>query len=68
VGNLAIFERLVRGVFLQRRKTLLNALKPVAATFGQTAAAVLDRSGLDGTQRPERLTVGDFARLSKAVL
>ena len=30
VGDPAAFERLVRGVFLQRRKTLLNALKPVA--------------------------------------
>jgi 16S rRNA (adenine1518-N6/adenine1519-N6)-dimethyltransferase len=68
VGDAAAFERLVRGVFLQRRKTLLNALKPVAATFGDTAAALLDRSGLDGSRRPEQLTVADFARLSKAVL
>src|SRR5204863_1420915 len=29
VGDRAAFERLVRGAFTQRRKTLLNALRPV---------------------------------------
>ena len=35
VGTLDAFERVVRGIFLQRRKTLANALKPVAASFGR---------------------------------
>jgi 16S rRNA (adenine1518-N6/adenine1519-N6)-dimethyltransferase len=68
VGDLATFERVVRGVFLQRRKTLLNALKPVADTFGRSAAQVLASTGVDGGQRPERLTVADMARLSRAML
>jgi len=68
VGDLATFERVVRGVFLQRRKTLLNALKPVADTFGRSAAQVLASTGVDGRQRPERLTVADMARLSRAML
>ena len=68
VGDLAAFERLVRGVFLQRRKTLLNALKPVADTFGRSASEVIATAGVDGTIRPEQLTLADFARLSRAVL
>jgi 16S rRNA (adenine1518-N6/adenine1519-N6)-dimethyltransferase len=68
VGGLDTFERLVRGVFLQRRKTLLNALKPVAASLGQSAPELLARAALDGSRRPEELTVAEMARLSKAVL
>jgi 16S rRNA (adenine1518-N6/adenine1519-N6)-dimethyltransferase len=68
VGNQATFERLVRGVFLQRRKTLANALKPVAHTFDRTSTELLAQSGLDPTRRPETLTVEEFARLSRAVL
>jgi 16S rRNA (adenine1518-N6/adenine1519-N6)-dimethyltransferase len=68
VGTLETFERLVRGVFLQRRKTLLNALKPVAASMGRSAPELLARAALDGSRRPEELTVAEMARLSKAVL
>lgn len=68
VGDPAAFERVVRGVFLQRRKTLLNALKPVADSFGRSAAQVLERAGLDPSRRPETLDVHDMARLSRAVL
>jgi 16S rRNA (adenine1518-N6/adenine1519-N6)-dimethyltransferase len=68
VGALDTFERLVRGIFLQRRKTTLNALKPVAETFGRSAAQVLAAAGVDGSKRPEELTLGDIARLSRAVL
>lgn len=68
VGDLATFERLVRGVFLQRRKRLLNALKPVAETFGRSASDLIAAAGVDGTKRPEELTLRDMAQLSRAVL
>ncbi len=68
VGSRAAFERVVRGLFLQRRKTLANALKPVAASFGRSAPEVLQRAGLDGGRRPETLSLEDVARLSQAVL
>jgi 16S rRNA (adenine1518-N6/adenine1519-N6)-dimethyltransferase len=67
-GDRHTFERIVRGVFLQRRKTLLNALRPVAETFGRTAADLIDQAGLNPAARPETLTVEDFGRLSRAVL
>lgn len=54
-----LFERLVKALFSQRRKTLANALK----RFDPTAPAVLALSGLDGRRRPETLQVTEIARL-----
>jgi 16S rRNA (adenine1518-N6/adenine1519-N6)-dimethyltransferase len=68
IGSRDAFERVVRGLFLQRRKTLANALKPVASSFGHSHLEVLQRSGLDGGRRPETLSVEDIARLTQAVL
>jgi 16S rRNA (adenine1518-N6/adenine1519-N6)-dimethyltransferase len=68
VGDPHVFERLVRGIFLQRRKTLLNALKPVADTFGRSAAQIIARAGVDPSRRPDAMSVDDLARLSRAVL
>lgn len=68
VGHLPTFERIVRGVFLQRRKTLMNALAPVADALGHQAPDVIARAGVDGRKRPEALTLAEMARLSRAVL
>jgi 16S rRNA (adenine1518-N6/adenine1519-N6)-dimethyltransferase len=68
VGDRRRFERIVRGIFLQRRKTLLNALKPVADNLGQSAPEMIARAAVDGTKRPEALTVAEIAALSRAVL
>jgi 16S rRNA (adenine1518-N6/adenine1519-N6)-dimethyltransferase len=68
VGDPVAFERIVRGIFLQRRKTLGNALRPVADSFGRSAAQLLDAAGVDGTRRPETLTLHEIARLTRAVL
>jgi 16S rRNA (adenine1518-N6/adenine1519-N6)-dimethyltransferase len=68
VGNPAVFERIVRGIFLQRRKTVANALRPVADSLGQSAAELLERARVDGSRRPEALSLEEIARLSQAVL
>ncbi|NOT28221.1 MAG: ribosomal RNA small subunit methyltransferase A [Acidobacteria bacterium] len=68
VSDLQGFERLVRGLFLQRRKTLLNAFRPHAEAHGLDAAQVIELAGLDPGLRPEALTVQDMARLARAVL
>lgn len=68
VGNRATFEKLVRGLFLQRRKTLGNALKPVADSAHRSATELIDQAGVDATLRPEALTLDDFARLARAML
>jgi 16S rRNA (adenine1518-N6/adenine1519-N6)-dimethyltransferase len=68
VGDRAVFERLVRGVFAQRRKTLLNALKPVAELLHRSAGDLIERAGVDPKIRPGELPVAAFAALSRAVL
>jgi len=68
VGDLRVFERIVRGMFLQRRKTVANALRPVADSLGRSSAELLERAEVDGTLRPEALTLDQIARLSRAVL
>jgi 16S rRNA (adenine1518-N6/adenine1519-N6)-dimethyltransferase len=61
VADDAAFERLVKALFSQRRKTLMNALK----RFDPTGAAVLAISGLDGRRRPETLQVTEIAGLAE---
>jgi len=68
VGNLAMFEKVVRGIFLQRRKTLANALKPVADAAGRSAGEVLEQTGVDGRRRPETLTLDEIGRICRAML
>lgn len=68
VGDTSTFEKLVRGLFLQRRKTLANALKPVADTVGRSVAELIEQARVDASRRPEALTLDDFARLARAML
>lgn len=61
----ALFDTLVRAIFTQRRKTALNALRPLATRYSVLAPAdVFARAGVDPTQRPEQLDLSDFVRLS----
>jgi 16S rRNA (adenine1518-N6/adenine1519-N6)-dimethyltransferase len=68
VGDRAAFERLVRGAFQQRRKTILNALAAPAAALGRNAADLLERAGLDPGVRPGDVPLEGFAALARAVL
>lgn len=68
VGDARVFERIVRGMFLQRRKTVANALRPVCATLGCNVAGLLERASVNGTLRPEALSLEQIAGLSRAVL
>lgn len=58
------FERMVRSIFTQRRKTLANALKPFAASAQADAAARLRQAGIDPSRRPETLQLDELARLA----
>jgi 16S rRNA A1518/A1519 N6-dimethyltransferase RsmA/KsgA/DIM1 with predicted DNA glycosylase/AP lyase activity len=62
----ALLTAMVRGLFTQRRKTVLNALKPFAEGRGSSAAACLQDAGIDGRRRPETLQLVDLARLADA--
>ena len=64
VGDGALLERLVRTVFTQRRKTVLNALRPFAESLGRDPAAALSAAAVDPGVRPETLSLAAFARLA----
>ena len=62
-GSERIFEPMVRTMFMQRRKTLLNALRPYADSVGRAPRTVLTEAGIDPVRRPETLTQEDLLRL-----
>jgi 16S rRNA (adenine1518-N6/adenine1519-N6)-dimethyltransferase len=64
VRDVRTFERLVRSVFTQRRKTLANALRPFAEQFPLSAAEALRQAGIDPRRRPETLEMIDLAGLA----
>jgi 16S rRNA (adenine1518-N6/adenine1519-N6)-dimethyltransferase len=68
VGSRSAFEKLVRGLFLQRRKTVANALKPIADMVGRSVTELIERAEVDASRRPEALTLEDMARLARAML
>lgn len=56
-----LFEQMVQALFGQRRKTILNALKP----FDRSAGVVLALAGLDPRRRAETLQLTELARLAE---
>jgi 16S rRNA (adenine1518-N6/adenine1519-N6)-dimethyltransferase len=60
------FSRIVRTAFAQRRKTLLNALRPLVADKERLAAQLI-QAGIAPTARAETLTLADFVRLSQTM-
>lgn len=60
----SVFQRLVRSIFTQRRKTMANALKPIAASYGREARHLLGAANIDPSRRPETLDLAQLARLS----
>ena len=67
VPDRRLFETLVRSLFAQRRKTILNTLRPLAASRGLDAASVLRQAGLDSGRRPETLHLSELAGLADAL-
>lgn len=62
----AAFERMVRTMFMQRRKTLSNALRPFAEAVGVSAVSALSAAGIDPVRRPETLTMRELLALTAA--
>src|ERR1019366_2768654 len=59
VTDLALFKRVVRTTFSQRRKQLLNSLRPLC----HEAAALLRSANIEPSRRPETLTLAEFATM-----
>ncbi len=65
VGDEALFRRLVKASFNQRRKTLWNCLKASGFTADEASLrAVLLDVGIDEKRRGETLSLEEFAKLS----
>ena len=65
VSDPVLFERMVRALFTHRRKTLLNALAPLAGTVSQLSSReLLDQAGLAFGRRPETLHLEELATLA----
>ena len=70
VSDPEVFESIVQAVFTRRRKTLANALRafdmtPATCKVSGTLQLVTN-AGLDGTRRPETLSIAEFGRLADA--
>lgn len=62
----AAFKRVVKGAFLQRRKTLQNSLKG-AGFEPEELARAFEATGISPTCRGETLVVAEFVRLTEAL-
>jgi len=62
IQNIALFRKVVRGVFNYRRKMLRNSLSRI---FDQSVVYSLDI--IDLSRRPEQLTIAEFKQLANAI-
>lgn len=60
------FERMVKTMFTQRRKTLANALRPFADQGNVSAVSALSAAAIDPGRRPETLTMREVLALAAA--
>lgn len=63
-SDLALFESMVRTLFTQRRKQLVNALAPLARRHGTPSPALLRAAGIDGRRRPGELELSELIDLA----
>lgn len=62
-----LFERTVKTIFSQRRKTVLNGLRPLASALGRDPAGILVEAGIRPDRRPETLDLRELGRLADAL-
>lgn len=62
----ALFFRTIKVAFAMRRKTLVNNLAALGLSKAD-AGAILEKLGFSTSVRGEKLSVGDFVRLSDAI-
>jgi 16S rRNA (adenine1518-N6/adenine1519-N6)-dimethyltransferase len=60
----ATFVGLVRAIFTRRRKTAANALLAFAPASQLAPSLALQRAGIDGSRRPETLTIPELVGLA----
>lgn len=68
VSDEALFFRIIRAAFSQRRKQIINPLSGELGIPKDALADVFDKSGIKQTARAEELTLEQFAQLCGGVL
>ena len=63
----ALFFRVIKAGFSQRRKTLLNSLSSGLALSKPVLTAAMEGAGIKASARAEELTLADFCRLSDQI-
>ena len=67
-GDEALFRRVVKAAFAQRRKTLGNALKAGRLAEAPALEQAFASTGIDPGRRAETLSVEEFAALTRALV
>jgi 16S rRNA (adenine1518-N6/adenine1519-N6)-dimethyltransferase len=67
IDDPATFDRMVRQIFAQRRKTLGNAIKSAAGGDAELAGRALRAAGIDARRRPDTLGLDELAALARAL-
>jgi 16S rRNA (adenine1518-N6/adenine1519-N6)-dimethyltransferase len=65
IADEALFERLVRSIFMHRRKMMSNTLRPLAEQLDVDASRALALAEIDPRRRPETLQLAELARLAE---
>ena len=65
ISNKALFEKIVRTAFRQRRKQLVSNLAPALVPDKETARNIISQAKLNEQVRAEQLSTEDFLRLTE---
>ena len=69
VKNLVVMFKIIKSAFMQRRKTLLNALTNTKVFQSkEEGIQILNELGLDESVRAENLTIENFAEITNRIL
>jgi 16S rRNA (adenine1518-N6/adenine1519-N6)-dimethyltransferase len=71
VADAGVFRHLVRSLFQHRRKMVRATLGPALGALGidrSASATILEEAGVDPRDRPERISLDRFARLTGATV
>lgn len=66
-GESEFFSRFVKSMFAQKRKMVHNALQRAVRLEKDAAGLLLEEAGIDGTLRPERLSVEQYVFLFRKI-
>ncbi len=67
VTNELLFFKVIKSAFMQKRKTLVNALDSSKLIEKQKLQGLLNKIGLDEKIRGEKMTIEDFAKLVELI-